>query len=116
MRTTFTSVVAGIALLSLTACTTPPPVREMPEVVATASTPAEHTQIADYYGQKAANYEAEAAKHKKMASSYVSSSKGQGNSMASHCNSLQQNFLDSAKQARSLEKAHRDLARIPGGQ
>ncbi len=87
----------------------------MSEVVVTASTVTEHTQIADYYAQKAASYEAEASVHKRMAISYAGSSKGQGNLMAAHCNSLQQKFVDSAKEARNLEKAHRELARASGG-
>ena len=115
MRIAFTSIVAGIALLSITACTTAPPTRDIPEVVATANTPTEHAQIADYYAQKAASYDAEASTHKKMATSYSGSSKGQGNAMVSHCNSLQRKFVESAQEARSLEKAHREWARVPGG-
>ena len=110
MRTKFRSIVAGIALLSVSACTAVSPARDMPEIVSSVGTASEHVEIADYFAQKAQNYETEARMHQQMRQSYVSSSKGQGNLMAAHCDSLQRNFIDSARLARSLEKAHRELA------
>ncbi len=110
MRTAFTSMLAGITLLIVSACTTAPPAREMPEIVSTANTSVDHLKLADLYAQKAANYAAEANMHNRMRQSYIGYSKGQGNSMAAHCTTLQSKLLESAQEARSLEKAHRELA------
>lgn len=111
MHTRIASVLAGLALLVLAACSSlPPPVGEIPESIANATTAADHQRIADYFAQKAASYEAEAAWHEKMARAYATRPKGDLPSMVNHCRSLQQQFTNAARDARALEQAHRQLA------
>lgn len=100
---------ASLALLGLTACTSVPLTGEMTESIANASTATDHQRIADFFAQKAASYEAEAAWHEKMANSYGGYPRGPI-SYISHCRSLQQGFAAAAKDARALEEAHRQLA------
>lgn len=69
MRTSLATIIAGIVLLSLVACSFVPPVSEIPESIANAKTAADHQRIADYFAQKAASYEAEVKLHEKMTQS-----------------------------------------------
>lgn len=94
--------------LVLTACTMLP-APDFPDAVANASTAADHRRIADFYSQKASDYEAEAALHGKNANSYGGYPRGPV-SFVSHCRTLQEGFVAAAQEARSLEKAHRQLA------
>src|SRR5574338_23121 len=111
MRSTFASRFVVLAVLVLAACTSvPPPVSESADSIAKATTPADHQRAADYYAQKAASYETEAAWHEKMARGYATRPKGDLPSMESHCRSLQEQFNNAAKDARALEQAHRQLA------
>lgn len=114
MRTKFALFLASLALITLAACTSVPPVSEMPASIANASTPADHQRIADYFAQKAASYDAEAAWHEKMALSYAGRPKGDLSAMMSHCRSLREQFANAAKEARALEQAHRQLAGSSG--
>lgn len=114
MRTQFASIVASLALITLSACTSVPPVSEMPASIANATTAADHQKIADYFAQKAVSYDAEAALHGKMARSYASRPKGDLPALQSHCRSLQEQFVTAAKDARALEQAHRQLAADTG--
>lgn len=113
MRSSLAPVFAGFILLALGACTSIPPASEIPVSIANASTPSDHLQIAEYFSQKAASYEAEAAMHEQMARSYLGRPKGDPASWLSHCNSLQKSFSDAAREARALERAHRQLAGNP---
>ncbi len=54
----------GLALSLLAACTTVP--SSVAESIASARTADDHRKIADYFAQKAAEYDAEAALHEKM--------------------------------------------------
>ncbi|MFA7270556.1 MAG: hypothetical protein WC073_14550 [Sterolibacterium sp.] len=111
MRTSFATALAWIALLSLAACTTVPPVSEIPEVIANAKTAADHQRIADYFAQKAASYEAEAKLHEKMPQSYQGRPRYEVFvGMSSHCRELQKQLSAAAREAKALEQAHRDLA------
>jgi len=114
MHTKFASIVASLALITLAACTSVPPVSEMPASIANATTAADHQKIADYFAQKAVSYDAEAAWHGKMALAYAGRPKGDLPAMQSHCRSLQEQFANAAKEARALEQAHRQLASSPG--
>ncbi len=100
---------SGFALLALTACSSVPLAGEMPETIANATTAADHRRIADYFAQKAAAYDAEAALHEKLSNSYGGYPRGPM-SYISHCRSLQQGFAAAAGEARALERAHRQLA------
>lgn len=110
MRTKFASILASLALITLAACTSVPPVSEMPASIANATTAADHQKIADYFAQKAASYDAEAALHEKMALSYAGRPKGDLPAMQAHCRSLREQFVNAAKDAHALEQAHRQLA------
>lgn len=110
MRTKFALSLASVALIALTACTTVPPVSEIPASIANAKTPADHQRIADFFARKAASYDAESTWHEKMALSYAGRPKGDLPAMISHCRSLRDQFAGAAKEARALEQAHRQLA------
>lgn len=111
MRIRSAVILAGSLLFVTTACTSiQPQVAEIPAAIANASTAADHQKIADYFAQKAASYDAEAASHERMARSYFSRPKGDAALWASHCNSLKKTFEDAAKEVRALEQAHRQLA------
>ena len=107
-------ILASLALIALTACTTAPNVAEIPANLATASSAADHLKIADYFAQKAASYDAEASWHSRMAASYAGRPKGDLSAMISHCRALQEQFANAAKEVRALEQAHRQLANTAG--
>ena len=100
---------SSLALLFLTACTAMPLTSEISDAIAHATTAADHQQIANYFSETAAGYEAEASRHEKMANAYGGYPRGPI-SYISHCRSLQQGFSAAAKDARALEQAHRQLA------
>ena len=102
-------LIAG-GLLTLAACTSIPPISELPENIANATTAADHQRIADYYAKKAASYDAEAAWHEKMAYTYAGRPRGDLSAMMSHCRALKEDFINAAKEVRALEEAHRQLA------
>lgn len=104
------SLVAGLVLLALSACTSVPPAAQIPESITTARTASDHQRIADYFARKAASYEAEAVLHEKMGRSYGGRPRGDPATWAAHCRSLQQRFAAAAQDARALEQAHRQLA------
>lgn len=113
MRTTLVTVFAGITLLTLAACTSLPPVSEIPDAIVNAKTAADHQRIADYFAQKAASYEAEVRLHEKMSQSYLGGhprySKFDFEAMSSHCQILQKEFIVAAREAKALAQVHRDL-------
>lgn len=110
MRIALAPILAGFAFLTLTACSTVPSVSEIPASIANATTAADHQRIASYFAEKAANYDAEAALHEKMAISYAGRPKGDLGAMTAHCRSLKDQFTTAARDARTLEQAHRQLA------
>lgn len=114
MRTTLMTVITGIAVITLAACSLVPPVNEIPESIANARTAADHQRIADYFAQKAASYEAESRLHEKMSQSYRRNTvRSETNaSMSAHCRELQRQLNAAALEAKSLEQAHRDLGAL----
>ena len=109
MKRSLGTTLAGAALiLALGACSSTPPVAEMPEFISSASTAADHQRIADYFAKKAAGYEAEAKQHEKMVTAY------DVGMWASHCGALKAKLKEAAQEARALEKGHRDLAESLG--
>lgn len=107
MRTTLAMVLAGFSLLSLAACSSVPPVSEIPESIANAKAAADHQRIADYFARKAASYEAEALLHEKMPQSYQGRPRYDFAAMSSHCRELQRQLNAAAREAKALEQAHR---------
>lgn len=109
MKRSLGTTLAGVALiLTLGACSSTPPVAEMPDFISSASTVTDHQRIADYFAKKAATYDAEAKEHEKLAVSYMGRNKGDTGLWASHCNALAAKLKEAAQEARVLEKAHRD--------
>ncbi|MBI5920676.1 MAG: hypothetical protein HY847_03395 [Betaproteobacteria bacterium] len=113
MRATLATVLAGIFLLTFTACSTVPLANEIPESIANAKTAEDHQRIADYFAQKAASYEAEAILHGKMPLSYKAGHprypKFDYASMSAHCQEIQKQLNAAAQEAKALEQAHRDM-------
>jgi len=115
MKRSLGTTLAGVALiLTLGACSSTPPVAEMPEFISSASTASDHQRIADYFAKKAAGYEAEAKQHEKMVTAYSGRPKGDVGVWASHCGALKVKLKEAAQEARALEKGHRDLAESLG--
>lgn len=110
MRTKLAFILAGLALITLTACTSVPPIGDIPASIANATTASDHQRIADYFAQKAASYDAEAAWHERMAVTYSNRPKTDLAAMIAHCRSLREQFVNAAKDTRALEQAHRQLA------
>lgn len=109
MRTA-SSLLVGLGLLALAACTVVPPASEIPADIANAKTAADHQRIANYFAKKAANYEAEASLHEKMPYAYQGRPKYDFASMNAHCKELQNQLRAAAHEANAMEQAHRDLA------
>jgi hypothetical protein len=102
---------AGMLLIGLVGCTTVgPTANDIPASIATATTPGDHLKIADYFTQKAVDYDAEAARHELMARSYYGRPKGESGSMTSHCRTLRDQFASAAKEARAISQEHRQVA------
>lgn len=105
------SILAGVLVMGLVGCTTvAPTANEIPTVIANATTSADHQKIADYFAQKAAGYDAEAAWHDRMARSYSGRPKGDMGAMSAHCRTLRDQFVVAAKEARALAEDHRQVA------
>lgn len=104
-------LLSSLALVGLTACTSVPPVGDIPASIANYTSASDHQRIADFFTEKAAKYDAEAAWHAKAANVYYASRpKGDPIAMRAHCLSLQEQFINAAKEARALADAHRQLA------
>jgi len=103
-------VLFGVPLiLVLAACSNLPAPGELPSALANAKTADDHVRIANYYAQKAASYEAEAAIHDKMPYANVGRPRYDFAAMNAHCRELQVHLKAAAKEARGLEQAHRAL-------
>jgi len=92
-------------------CASVAPVNEIPQAIANAKTAADHLLIADYFAQKAANFEAESKLHEKMSQSYRRNTvrSESSASMSAHCRELERQLNAAAKEAKALEQAHRDI-------
>lgn len=87
-----------------------PKPNDIPANIATATSPADHQRIADYFTQKATEYDTEADWHERIAKSYIGRPKGDPGSMTSHCRTLRAQFVAAAKEARALAEEHRQIA------
>lgn len=107
-----TAYLAGLILATLAACSTTPPVVDIPNEITNATTPADHQRLADYFAKKSADYEAVAVLQEKMGLSYATPRpKGDYSAMASHCRTLAAQLHASAREAKYLEAGHRTLAK-----
>jgi hypothetical protein len=103
-------ILAGMLFLGVVGCTSiSPKPNDIPANIANAASPADHQRIADYFTQKANEYEAEAALHERIGKSYINRPKGDPGSMTSHCRALREQFLVAAKEARALAEEHRQI-------
>lgn len=89
-------MLASLALITLAACTSVPPVGDIPSSIANASTSADHLKIAEYFAKKASEYDAEAAWHGRMATLYAGRPKTDLSAMIAHCKSLKEQFENAA--------------------
>lgn len=102
---------AGILFVSLVGCASvTPTMTDIPAAIAVASTPEEHQRIANFYTQKAIEYDATAVAHEKNAKAYISHPKGNPGSLTAHCRALQDQFAAAAKEARALAQMHSQMA------
>lgn len=106
----FRLFLGGLALVSLAACTSVP-ASNLPEGLANASSTSDHQRIADFYTERAAKYEADAAWHEKAAVIYYAQRpKGDPIAMRAHYLALKERLSAAAKESRELAEAHRQLA------
>jgi len=91
--------------------------KEAKQLIATASTPADHLRLAKYFELKAEKLEAEAREHADMARNYrahptASEMKRPGApDTAAHCERLSQHLAEAAQDARTLARDHEAMAR-----
>ena len=108
------SIAGSMLLLGLLAgCTTVKPEADLPDALASARSPVEHAQAAEHFAKKAKRYEADADFHARLGRSYVGGGRAgpeKQAAMASHCRALETQLREAAREARELEKAHRELA------
>ncbi|MCK9987320.1 MAG: hypothetical protein AzoDbin1_03792 [Azoarcus sp.] len=102
--------IGSLLLATLAGCTSTGSVADIPESIANATTPAEHLRISHYFAKKASDYEAEAQQHERMAVAYAGRPRGDAGMWVSHCGSLKSSLTAAAKEARALEKEHRQIA------
>lgn len=91
--------------------------REVKELIAKASTPAEHHTLALYYEAKAKKYEADAVEHADQAKAYRARptasemKRPMSPDTAAHCDFLAQDLSKAAKKARELAADHEEMAK-----
>jgi hypothetical protein len=79
--------------------------------IAAAKTPADHEAIADEYAKQAAEAEANAVRHDKMAESYKGLGKMGAYHQDQHCRTLAVKYREEAKDLKELAAAHRAEAK-----
>jgi hypothetical protein len=106
------SILAGVLVLGMAGCASVGRQAE-PDIaaqVAAAHSADDHRRLADHFAGKAAEYDAEAARHDKLSRSYMGPPKALPGAMASHCRALRDQFAAAAKTARGLAHEHRSHA------
>ena len=122
MKTFLTILVSGL-VLSVAGLAVGPaqPLtnKEVKQLIATASTPADHMRLATYFQLKAEKLESGAKEHAGMALHYrahptASETKLPGSApTAAHCEWLSQDMAKAANQARTLAGDQRTMAQQP---
>lgn len=100
------SVVIGVVL---SGCAPSAPKPNIEHMLATATTPADHLNIAEYYSEEAAEDEAKYREHEADAERYEHSPKF-GRAWAEHCAQLAQDYKQAARDASVLAAEHRKVA------
>jgi hypothetical protein len=89
--------------------------KQVQELAANATTPADHAKLQKHFLAQAANYEVEAAEHVALAQTYRKPPTGRlmpgsATKRAEHCDRLAQLFRDAARGARELASEHALMA------
>ncbi len=88
--------------------------QQLNTLIATASTPAEHRLIAQYYQTKALDYAAQAQEHEQMIEAYNANPSRGGKSRASfidHCEYSAKHSKDLATKSQELAQLHEQMAK-----
>jgi hypothetical protein len=85
-----------------------PSEKQLLDLAAKASTPAEHGELVEYYESLVKQYSTDATDHSAMAAAYRGTKSGA--SMASHCDRLVQIARQEVKEATALAADHKQLA------
>jgi hypothetical protein len=96
--------------------------KEIAHLIATAKSPADHIQLANYYKAEADRLEAEAKEHDEFAAAYrkspISQAAAMKNPMApntvAHCEYFAKTLREAAKSARELAASHEQMAKDAG--
>lgn len=85
--------------------------KELTNLIAHASTKADHERLAQHFDAEAFKYEADAKEHSSQAGVYQSSQAiYQNGQMFSHCDALTKSLNAAAQDARALAAEHRKMA------
>ena len=90
--------------------------KQVKELVATATTPADHLKLSKHFTALAAKYEAQANEHAAEAQAYrknptfMESKNPSGPGTAAHCDRFAELTRQAAKEARELASAHEHMA------
>jgi hypothetical protein len=91
--------------------------QDIDDMIAEAKSPADHEAIAAYYDKQAAEAEAEAEQHKKMADTYAklrpdAPAKATYKPLSGHCRAEAKYYEGIATENRALAAAHRKMAKV----
>ena len=88
---------------------------EVKALIATASTPAEHMKLANYYRSEARQFEVDAKEHEEMAAAYYKNPSAhiipKYPTLGEHCRSIVQRDSDAAKTATKMAAMHEEMAK-----
>lgn len=95
---------------------------EINKLIETATTPEDHTKIADYYEKQAEKMEAKARSHTSMAASYRTRAKPLTEhfqldqkrmyiGLAIHCSNLSDRYKEAAEEYSAMAMEHREIAK-----
>ncbi len=92
--------------------------QDVKALIATAKTPEQHLQIAQYFNQEAQRYESEAKDHQEMIQAYRQNplpKNLRGPGAIFHCEFLAKSDREMAKTLRDMAAAHEQMAKEAGG-
>jgi hypothetical protein len=88
---------------------------ELKTLIQTATTPADHTKLANYYRTEAMRLQAEVKDHEEMAASYDKNPAGhpvpKGQTLGAHCRNLAKDISAEAKEASAMATMHEEMAK-----
>jgi hypothetical protein len=98
-----------LGILAISTCSTARPKPNIEQMLANATTAADHLNIAEYYREEAADDEAKYEEHKADAARYEHAIKF-GRISAQHCVQLAQDYKQAAQEASALAAEHHKVA------